>query len=117
MSWLKKRPQRLQVPAVRFVGEQDGQPEHDFKSRVIELFEQDATVKNAYLARVSYHAGSAVTVALCVRGHSEAPARIVESVGKIFGAMFGKDQHLDIVFLDASQEAELAKVCRAFFVR
>jgi hypothetical protein len=29
--------------------------------------------------------------------------------------MFGRDQHLDVLFVRAEQEAELAAVCRPFF--
>lgn len=41
----------FRVPAVRFVGEQDGPPERLLKDRLCELFRQDKAISPAYLAR------------------------------------------------------------------
>ena len=41
--------------------------------------------------------------------------RMVEKVGAIFASIFNSQEHLDIIFLTDGQEAQLTKVCEAFF--
>lgn len=61
MRWLKKlrrqKPQRLTVPSVRFLGEQDGVSERRLKERFVELFRKQATVEHAYLALADHSDG------------------------------------------------------------
>jgi hypothetical protein len=47
-----KHPVEMRVPKVEFIGEKDGPPEKLLKERLAELFQGDAGVKKAYLARV-----------------------------------------------------------------
>jgi hypothetical protein len=118
MSWFnpksKKRPEEIRVPQLRFLGEQDGPPERELKSRLAEFFGRDQTVSTAYLARVAYGKKS-FAIALCLRSHFGPYSGLVEKVGKIFASMFGGHEHLDIIFLSEAQEAELVMVCKPFF--
>jgi len=115
-STSKKDPEEFQVPQVRFLGEQDGPPERELKSRLAQFFQSDQSVTTAYLARVVY-AGESFAIALCLRAQLGPDRGFAEKVGKIFASMFGGHEHLDIIFLSKMQEAELAIVCKPFFER
>jgi len=112
---MSSRTEQIHVSKIRFVSEQDGPPERELKSSLIALFENERGVKSAYLARVTYGDQSPVIVALCLRVQSGSNRGIAESAGRVFASMFGKHQHLDVIFLSFAQEAEAAKVCRSFF--
>ena len=118
MSWFnrrrKGRPEAIQVPRIRFLGEQDGIPERDLKKQLVDLFRRDQSIAKAYLARISY-GGDSLAVALCLCSRSDADHGLAEKVGRVFASMFGGDQYLDIVFLTEAQESELIAVCRPFF--
>ena len=110
----KKDPEEFQVPQLRFLGEQDGPPERELKCALAQCFQNDQSVITAYLARVAY-GGESFAVALCLRAQLGPDRGLAEKVGKIFASMFGGHEHLDIIFLNEMQEAELAKVCKPFF--
>lgn len=118
MSWLntmtKKHTESTQVSHLQFLGEQDGVTERELKERLVECFLHSMNVQAAYLARVAY-GGSAVNVALCLRAESGPDRDVAENAGRIFASMFGRHEHMDIVFVDQSQESQLAKVCTPFF--
>lgn len=107
-------PDEMRVPQVRFLGEQDGPVEREFKQRLVELFGHDRRVGAAYLARVAYSDATPVLVALCLHAESGQERDLAENAAQIFSSMFGRHEHLDILFLDAQQETELSKVCPAF---
>lgn len=107
-------PDEMRVPQIQFVGEQDGPVEREFKQRLIEFFGHDRRVDAAYLARVAYSDATPVVVALCLRVKPEEERVLAESAAQVFSSMFGRHEHLDILFLDAQQETELSKVCPAF---
>jgi len=108
-------PQKIQVPQVRFVGEQDGPPERELKGKLVEFFGRDKSVRAAYLARVMFGEVTNINVALCVRTQFGSDPGLADKVGRIFASMFGAHEHMDIVFLNEQQEAQLTKVCAAFF--
>jgi hypothetical protein len=119
MSWFnpksKKHPKEIQVRKIRFLGEQDGVPEREFKSRLVEFLQRDQSVVRAYLAQVAYSEQSPTAVALCLRSQFGPDRGVAEKIGKIFASMFGGHEHLDIIFLDDQQESGLARVCSSFF--
>jgi hypothetical protein len=98
---------------IRFVGEQDGPPERDLKKRISSLLERAPAVERAYLARVEYTKPPGKAVVLCIR--SDEDLSLVKAIQGAFASMFGRDVSLDILFVDAAQEAEVARVCRPFF--
>lgn len=99
---------------LRFIGEQDGVPEREFKERVVPLLAGSGIVERGYLARVAYESASAEVVALCLLAQQPQDA-LLRGIGAVFASMFGRDQHLDILFIDPAQEQELARVCLPFF--
>jgi len=117
MNAKPQRPmQERESSGLRFLGEQDGVPERELKERLSTLFSENGIVQKAYLARVKYE-DSTEAVALCVSSHYGAIETTVQRVGSIFAEMFGPQEHLDIIVLEESQEAELALCCPSFFER
>jgi len=104
-----------QRAGVRFVGEQDGPPERELKSRLKHYFQPLKAVERAYLAHVAYADCNELAVALCLRTRRTARDVIVRGIASLFADIFGRDQHLDIIFLDRQQEAELEPICAQFF--
>jgi len=100
--------------SLRYIGEQDGVPEREFKERVVPLLDGSGVVERGYLARVAYDSASPEVVALCLRAQPPQDV-LLRDVGAVFASMFGRDQHLDILFIDGDQEQELARVCPPFF--
>lgn len=115
--WFKRSKQRpiekRTEPAIRFLCEQDGPPEGELKAALIPTLAHCASVRKAYLARVELGDPSDYNVALCVSGPEDSD--VVKAVGSVFGRIFNVSQHLDIMFLNAEQEAELETVCRTFY--
>ena len=108
---------------IRIFGEQDGEPQRDFKCEVSVFLRQldewrplDEPVR-AYLCRVTHpgddNSGS-FNVALCFATNSGAKDEIRGGAASIFGRMFGTHEHLDVMFVDNNTEAELRQVCSPF---
>lgn len=113
----RKRVQETQVTGVQFLGEQDGLSEREIKDKLDNLFQANRSVTAAYLAKVFYDGEPAASVALCLRTNYGPDRGLVEKVGKIFASLFGRNEHMDIVFLSDDQECELSKVCSPFYYR
>ena len=107
--------EKLQVQTIRFIGEQDGPIEKILKSKLTDLFRGDEIITKAYLAKVNYGDGAGDSVVLGLRAESGPDEDIVKKVIAIFSSIFNSKDHLDIVFLSKSQEAELVKVCASFY--
>lgn len=101
---------------VEFLGEQDGDPERDLKARLSSTFAKLPTVRRAYLARVGFQPSNTPAVALCVA--SDAPdIAILEEAHREFAALFAADAFLDMFFVSAEQESDVARVCSPFYDR
>ena len=100
---------------VRFIGEQIGDAERELFERILPILSDDESVARCYLARVTYESPSEF-VALCIRG-GRSKEVLVKKLGERFSSMFGRDQSLDILFLDESQELEISNVCSPFYKR
>jgi len=111
----RKKPEELVVPEIRFLGEQDGPPERILKEKLADFFRRDGSIDKAYLTKVDFGEGTNAGVVLGLRTQSGPDRRMVEKVGAIFAGVFNTQEHLDIVFLTDDQEAQLARVCPAFF--
>jgi hypothetical protein len=107
--------QQITVQTVYFLGGQDGPPERELKNKLVILFGQLRLVNIAYLAVVKYEDVAAPNVALCVRGQPGQNRMFAERVGRVFAAIFGSHEHLDVIWLTPEQEISLAKVCRPFY--
>ena len=117
MPWFNsgQHPQKIHVPELHFLGEQDGVPERELKGCLTDLLRRDQRVQRAYLARVGYGEQSPAAVALCLRSQSGPDRGLAEIVAETFASMFGAHEHLDIIFVDEEQEAKVSKVCSPFF--
>jgi len=118
MSFLnpsRKKSEEVCVREIRFLGEQDGPPEQLLKNRLTDFFRCDRTVSRAYLARVDFGEGKDASVVLGLRTQFGPDKGMIEKVGTIFADVFNAKEHLDIMFLTDSQEAELKKACPPFF--
>jgi len=106
---VEQRRERL----IRFVGEQDGEPERSLKSTLLPLFAARPAVRNAYLARVACGPTSEAGVALCIAGPED--ATLVAELATAFARQFAEGVPLDILFLSGPRELELQRVCRPFY--
>ena len=105
---------------VQFIGEQDGEPERDFKREISAFLKQLKEPVRAYLCRVTYPPGNddidSFNVALCLVSKSDTKSEMLKGAASIFRRMFGKHEHLDMMFVNKDQEADLEQVCSPFLV-
>lgn len=111
----KSTPYCVSRESIRFICEQDGQPEQRLKRELSDLFVRDKKVSIAYLVRIGFDVSDEYLVALCLRVDSGRKLRRVKKVAKVFSKIFGADQHLEIMFLDESTETRLQQVCSPFY--
>lgn len=119
MAWFnlfKKHTQKLRVPEIFFIGEQTGAVETEAKQFITGILEQYSSVKAAYLCQLTYKKDSTIHIALCLRSDVE-EKMIIQQVSEIFPQMFNSEQHLDIIFIGDSQQGQLSKVCKPFYLR
>lgn len=102
------------VKRIEFLGPQEGPAERELQRRVEPVLSSSGRIERAYLARVRYGACSSESVAMCF-GTRQPQESVVREVASVFASMFGRDQHLDMVFVTESDEKELARVCSPFF--
>lgn len=99
----------------RFVAEQIGVPENEFKESIIGLFHDRNRPLRAYLVQVEYGEKRDFNVALCIALESEDDEKLANDIALVFRRMFGSHEHLDILFVTEEQETQLRKVCCPFF--
>jgi hypothetical protein len=109
----ERTPSPRNEPQVRFVREQDGGPERELKAVLATRL--DGRVTRAYLAVVDFGA-SGPGVACCFSGTADDRTMegVVRDVASTFAEMFGAREHLDVMWVTAEHEIELAKVARPF---
>ena len=120
-SWLARRkddrkvlsPTELDAEDIVFVGEQDGPAESQLKAELARLFAQHAGVSQAYLVRAAMDGQTSVVLALRAEGVDE--AALAREVGAVFATIFNARAHLDVLFLDAARQAQVSRVCPAFY--
>jgi hypothetical protein len=109
--------EQFPIPEIEFLGEQDGVAERQLKDALVALLRRDPTVDRAYLARVRYNGkANGVVLGLLTDGDDESEA-LVKQVGAAFASIFNAKAHLDIIFLTDAQDADIRKVCAAFYQR
>ena len=115
MSWFKsRRVDQRREPRIEFLGEQDGPAERELKARISGALDLFPSVHRAYLARVEFEPGDGVSVALCLAADQPDPA-VVRTIQKEFHGLFAQGAFLDILFVSAEQESDVARVCSAFY--
>jgi hypothetical protein len=107
----------VNVPSIRFLGDQDGVPEQELKAKVSQLCEADERVWKAYLVRADAGPETPVRVVLCLRTVMERDEKLAKKIAKTFAAQFLKSQSLDILFVNNDHEIALAESCTPFYVR
>ena len=113
--FLRRFPVERREPRVEFLGEQDGQSERELKELLAAEFARRSTVERAYLARLGFAPDAPPSVGLCLVSTSRDDIELVTACAKIFRDLFNSAMALDIVFISAEQEADLARVCAAFY--
>ena len=117
MAWFRKpKIHERNERRVEFLGEQDGEIERELKSRLISAFTLFPTVRRAYLARVGFQPDASPTVALCLAVDQRDPA-ILEAARRVFASLFAADAFPEMLFLPPDQEADVKRVCSAFYER
>lgn len=99
----------------RFVTEQIGVSENEFKEAIVGLFRDRNRPLRAYLAQVEYGEQNDYHVALCIASESGDDTKLANDTAMVFSRMFGSHEHLDILFLTEHKETRLRKVCCPFF--
>ncbi|HEX4682758.1 MAG TPA: hypothetical protein VH277_08630, partial [Gemmatimonadaceae bacterium] len=66
-------------------------------------------------ARVGFQPGDEPSSAVCIVSKRPDDRSLVMRVGEIFRRQFAKDVGLDVLFLTADQETDIARVCSAFY--
>lgn len=99
----------------RFLGEQDGEIERELKDKLIEIFRQYPTVLKAYLSQAIYDKEENSSVVLCLKTTVLDDKKLVKDISEIFSSIFGRDQYLDTVFINESQEKQLIEICSPFY--
>lgn len=118
LKWFRQRcsqPQKFRVQEIRFVGEQDGEPERLIKNKLDFLFRTEAKVSRAYLATANFGERTPTGVVLAIRVDSGAENNLVNRVAEIFASIFNAREHLDVMFLSEEQELQLKRVCQPFY--
>jgi hypothetical protein len=103
------------VENIVFLGEQDGPAEQRLKERLEALFEQNAGVSGAYLARALVDGEATVVLGLQASGVDE--SELARKIGAVFASIFNARAHLDVVLLSDAQVAAAGRLCRAFYER
>jgi len=106
--------ERRRERRIEFLGEQDGVPERELKALLVTELRRFPSVQGAYLARIGFAPDAAPSVALCLVPSSRDDREIVQAVNRVFASLFSSGQHLDVVFIDEQEEADLRRVCPSF---
>lgn len=106
----------LSPNTINYISEQDDDIEAEFKQKVSSFLNTQNKLVRAYLSRVGYKQNSSdFNVALCLKVNNDEDLNIIGNINNIFKSMFGKNEHLDIIFLDEKNEQWLRKACCPFY--
>lgn len=102
---------------ISFISEQEGETENEFKARIKSMLIKHNQPIRAYLTKVSYtKSGSDASIAICYKTNGDIKDEFVLlNTINIFKSMFGKHEHLDILFLNQTQENILRKIACPFY--
>ena len=102
---------------IEFLGEHSGSAEDLLKRDLMFEFAARPDIQRAYLAKVGFQPQNETSVALCVVSTRPEDRSLVMRVGEIFRRRFARECDLDILFLTAEQEADIARACSPFYRR
>lgn len=113
-EWTRRAMQRREGK-VEFAGEQSGAIDDLLKRDLIIEFAARPDIRRAYLAGVVFQPQNESADALCLVSRRPDDKSLVVRIGDIVRRRLGRDAILDVLFLNAEEEAEVAKRCRPFF--
>jgi hypothetical protein len=113
-TWSQRALKRREGPA-EFLGQHHGPVEETLKRELILEFATRPVIRRAYLANVRFQPQEEPSMALCIVSARPDDTSLVVRIGEIMRRRFDKDVPLDVLFISADQEAELARVCSPFF--
>lgn len=102
---------------IYFIREQDGETEKAFKDALYPILNCYNEPIRAYLVQTRYgDKDNTFNVALCLVISEKAEQDLLSKIIKVFKSMFGKNEHLDIIFLNEKQEHDIRQVSYPFFI-
>lgn len=113
-EWSRRAVSRREGP-VQFLGGQSGSAEDALKRDLVLEFATRPDIRRAYLAQVAFESQREPATALCILSRRPDDQGVVTRVGEIARRRFAKDAVLDVLFITAEQDADLARVCRPFY--
>jgi hypothetical protein len=111
----KRKVESFDCNKMRFIAEQIGIVENEFKKEIVKILSNVNKPSRAYLVRVEYKNSHDFNVALCIALKNGYDQELVNPIALVFRKMFGIYEHLDILFIDEHQETDLRKTCCPFF--
>jgi hypothetical protein len=102
---------------IRFLREQDGPPERKLKQLVLPVLREDRQVQRVYLASVQLAEADSPSVMMAVVREQGGARDLNDRIAAVFHELFSTKNSLDVAFITASQEADLARVCDPFYRR
>lgn len=108
--------EELSANEINFVGQQDGDVERGFTTRVAHLLNQSGQGEVGYLCRVHYGDPNDISIAVCIATSGKPNSTTLDGIASIFRDMFGTHEHLDMLFVNEEQESRLRAVCKPFSV-
>ena len=106
---------QLPVPNFDFLGEQDGPVERTVKARWLPILAARPEIRRAFLVRASYQGLKDVHVVLALSSSAGPDLSLIEALGLPYAAIFSRDCPLDMVFVNATQESQVERVCLPFY--
>ena len=101
---------------VDFLGEQSGLVDDTLKRELILEFATRPDIRRAYLAKVKSESPNEPSAALCLVSKRPDDKSIVIRIGEILRRRFDADVPMDVLFLTAEEESDLARTCAPFYV-
>ena len=115
--WFREPPPARTESRVEFVGEQDGPNERLLKERLGPVLREASHIQRAYLARIGFQPSDSPSVALCLVSSTGDDIDLVKHVDDVFKTIAPRNVFLDVAFLTAKQEEDVARVCSPFYRR
>ncbi len=121
MKWFWQKNTRksgeLAVQEIDFIGEQDGDPEREFKEAVRQILKKREKVNSAYLAQATYNGDSEIHVGLFISADESEAIVLNKKIVGVFSSMFSSHEHLDIILINQEKETALQQICAPFYER
>ena len=110
-----KPMETLSASSLRFLAEQNGSFESTVKAKIAAVLPAHQEIQRAYLVSVLYPDSTTGVVLGLVSSQSPSPA-ILSDIQDVFAATAPSNLSLDILFLNAQQQKQVAAVAKPFYV-